>query len=242
MTFSFKIYRKKRHFMEWKCEVCNREFKTRQALNSHVGFHNKPDRKSPFIEYNEKVRNGQVIKKFSNQYMKCRELGLPDPIMSEETRKKIGDGGKNWKPEYWKNPENRIKQSESMKKAVLKNPDSYSTKNVSGRVKSFDFKDSFGNDIKIKGKWELKVAEFLNEKKVKWINKVEPSPYFWNDSWHLYFPDFYLVDYDIYLEVKGFERERDRKKWNDFRGNLIVLRRKEIEDLENWWSLLDSNQ
>jgi hypothetical protein len=221
--------------MEWKCEICNKEYKTRQALNSHKGYHNKPNRKSNFIEYNKKVKNGEVIKKFTNKYMKYRELGLPVPIMSQETRMKISKRTTDRLFEYWKNPENKIKQSESMKKAVLKNPDSYTTKNVSGRVKSFDFKDSFGNDIKIKGKWELKVAEFLNKKKVRWINKTDPSPYFWNESWHLYFPDFYLIDYNIYLEVKGFERERDRKKWNDFKNKLIILKKKEIENLEKWW-------
>lgn len=224
-----------------KCEICQKEYKTKQALNSHRGFHNKPNRVSPFIEYNKKVKNGEIVKTFSNQYIKCRKLGLPDPIMSEETRKKISDGGKKWIPEYWKKPENRIKQSESMKKAVLENPESYSTKNVSGRVKSFDFKDSFNNDVKIKGKWELKVAEFLNEKEIKWINKVEPSPYFWNESWHLYFPDFYLVDHDVYLEVKGFERDRDRKKWYGFKGKLFILRENEINDLEKWWALQDLN-
>jgi len=217
-----------------KCEICQKEYKTKQALNSHMGFHNNPNRKSSFIEYNKKVKNGDVIKKFSNQYIKCAELGLPTPVVTNETKMKIGESTKKWSVDYWKNPINKLKRSESMKKAVLENPDSYSTKNVSGRVKSFDFKDSINNDIKLKGKWELKVAKFLNEKNIKWTNKINPSPYFWNENWHLYFPDFYLIEYNVYLEVKGFERDRDREKWKYFKDELMILRLKDIKDLDKW--------
>lgn len=217
-----------------KCDICGKEFKTQQGLNSHIGWHNKPERKSNFVNYNSKIKNGELSKENSNQFIKAKNLGYEIEI-KEETRKKISASTTNRNIERWKDPNNIKKQSESMKKAVLNNPESYSSQNVSGRVKSFDFIDSYGNNIKLKGKWELKVANFLNEKCIKWTNKIEPQPYYWKDNWHLYFPDFYLPEKDIYLEIKGYQRDRDIEKWKYFKFKLLKIKVKEIKDLENWY-------
>ena len=52
--------------------------------------------------------------------------------------------------------------------------------------------------------------------------------YFWNNSWHLYFPDFYLEDYNMYIEIKGYETERDQYKWKVI-DNLIIFKKEEIK-------------
>lgn len=217
-----------------KCEICDKEFKTQQALNSHIGWHNKPNRQNNLSNFNDKLKNGLVEKIFSNQYTKAEKLGHKIKV-SKETREKLSAASIKNNKEYWKNPNNRIKHSKSMKKAVLNNPDSYSAQNVSGRVKSFDFIDSYGNNIKLKGSWELKVANFLNEKNIKWTNIIEPRPYFWNGDWHLYFPDFYLPEQNIYIEIKGYERNRDVEKWSQFKGKLLKIKLKEIKDLYKWY-------
>lgn len=164
-------------------------------------------------------------------------MGLEKKV-SEDTKKKISKKTSERMIEYWKSDENRKRQSKCMKKAVINNPDSYSLKNISGRVKSYDYIDSFNNKIKLKGKWELKVAVFLTEKGIKWTNKIKPSIYFWNNSWHLYFPDFYLPEKDIYLEIKGYERERDIEKWKYFKYKLLKIKKKEIYNLEEWYNNL----
>lgn len=48
-----------------------------------------------------------------------------------------------------------------------------------------------------------------------------------NNGWHLYFPDFYLPDYNLYVEVKGYETERDRCKWAVVK-NLLTIKQKEL--------------
>lgn len=131
---------------------------------------------------------------------------------------------------YW-TPEKRAEQSARMKQKVLENPDSYSKSNVSGRVKTYDVIDSNG-PTKVKGLWELKVATWLNNNNVKWTNKIEPYKYFWNDSWHLYFPDFLLLESDILIEVKGYETDRDRAKWNSVDKTLIVMKKKDILSID----------
>lgn len=118
-----------------------------------------------------------------------------------------------------------------MKKAVKDNPNSYSSSNVSGRTKRYGISNG-EDELTVTGTWELEVAIWLNELKINWTNILDGIEYEWNGKTRLYFPDFYLTDYDIYLEVKGFERERDRCKWKNI-PNLIVLRKKEIGEIVN---------
>ncbi len=132
---------------------------------------------------------------------------------------------------YW-TPERRAEQSARMKLKVLENPNSYSKSNVSGRVKTYDTSDSNG-PTKVKGQWELKLATWLNDNNIRWTNNIDPFLYFWNDNWHLYFPDFLLLDYDVLIEVKGYETDRDLAKWKSVTKKLIVLKKKEILSLDD---------
>ena len=57
-----------------------------------------------------------------------------------------------------------------------------------------------------------------------------------NNSEHLYFPDFYVKDLDLYIEVKGYETERDKVKWNTCKNKgikLLVLKKNEIYQIKN---------
>ena len=51
--------------------------------------------------------------------------------------------------------------------------------------------------------WELALAQRLDEQNIKW---VRPDPIKWLDNdnvTHNYFPDFYLPDYNLYLDPKN---------------------------------------
>lgn len=110
-----------------------------------------------------------------------------------------------------------------MRQAVLDNPDSYSKKNVSGRVKMIEY-----NGNTYKGMWECVFAKYLTENNIKFLQPSSPFPYEFEGKWHLYFPDFYLEDLNVYVEVKGYERPRDLAKWNSVE-NLIVVKQKHID-------------
>lgn len=137
--------------------------------------------------------------------------------------------------EYMKTKEYKEKQSEIMLNAVKKNPNSYDKYKVSGRVKNY--KKTF-NDVEMtfKGTWELIVAEFLFEKNFNFTNELDPIEYIWSEDnkKHLYFPDFYLPDYNKYIEVKGFVRQRDKDKWSSIdKENLIILYAEDIKRIKN---------
>ena len=207
------------------CKYCGKECKNKNSLVQHeIRCKQNPNR----IEY-----SGYAAKKFNqighkghNQYTKAKELGLPKPIIHEETKLKLSIKTKERNKIYWSNSENKIKQSISMRKAVLKHPESYCSSNVNGRVKRIQYKD-----IWLDSSWEVEVAKALDENNISWYRPNKGFKYEWNNSMHIYYPDFYLPSYNIYIEVKGFERERDRIKYKIL-DNLIVIRKDEIELLK----------
>lgn len=79
------------------------------------------------------------------------------------------------------------------------------------------------NGIKLYGKWELAYATWLDQQGIAWRRPKEIFPYVWNGSTHHYTPDFYLIDEETYVEVKGYETDRDRAKWSQFPSRLRVM-------------------
>ena len=58
-------------------------------------------------------------------------------------------------------------------------------------------------DILLDSSWELSLAKRLDQLNIRWIR---PEPLQWKDAneiTHNYFPDFYLIDYDLYLDPKN---------------------------------------
>jgi len=210
------------------CKFCNKQCKNANSHRNHERLckanPNKQDIKSSgFTKYNEQIKLG--VRLGTNQYIKAKQLGLPKPTITNETRNKISNSSKIAAKNYW-NDETRKYRSEIMKRVVKENPNSYSANNVCGRTKKFIY-----NGFELNGSWELIVAKWLDDNNIKWTNKISPFSYNWNSGDHLYFPDFYLLDYDWYIEVKGYERARDLCKWAVV-PNLTVIKQKEIKEIK----------
>lgn len=68
------------------------------------------------------------------------------------------------------------------------------------------------NGIWLDSTWELELAKRLDELKIKWIR---PDPVKWTDDnnlIHNYFPDFYLPDYDLFLDPKNPQAYKVQEK------------------------------
>jgi hypothetical protein len=206
------------------CKFCEKPCKNDNSLRNHERLckknPNKQEVVSNFIEYNKKRKYLNI--KGSNHYTKAKELGLPKPLISEETRKKISETSKN---RVWTEEQKR-KHSESMKGAVKSYPDSYTKNNVVGRVKNIEY-----NGVKLKGGWEIIVAKWLDENNVRWEHETKSFDYEWNGI-RKYYPDFYLPDFDLFIEVKGYQTERDLHKWESVK-NLVVFKLDEIKKIKN---------
>lgn len=73
-----------------------------------------------------------------------------------------------------------------------------------GGQKIFKYLNKIQNKvISLQSSWELEVATLLDELNINWIR---PENIKWNDSTgklRRYFPDFYLIDFDTYLDPKN---------------------------------------
>lgn len=197
------------------CKFCNKEFKSMKSRAGHQGFcHDNPNK---VIVDRSGKNNPMFGKKGGNRFTKN-----PNYKISDETREKLSkaSSGKKWSAERKKN------QSKRMLEVVRANPDSYMTGNKGGRTKIYEYKG-----FKLRGTWELEVAKYLDQSGIEWTNKVQPFDYRFEGKQRLYFPDFYLPELDMYIEVKGFETVKDHAKWKVV-DNLLVLKLKEIDEIK----------
>jgi hypothetical protein len=209
-----------------ECVYCNKLCKNDNSLRNHQRLCKlNPNRQILPSNLNlngwrEKVSMGLAM--VSNQHTKAKERGEV-VVVSEETKRKIGNAVRGRQMPIEEIERRKI----AMKKAVLQNPNSYTANNVSGRTPIIEY-----NGFKLKGSWELETAKWLDRNNIKWTNILDGFEYDWNGSTHLYYPDFYLTEIDYYIEVKGYERERDRAKWKVVK-NLTIIKKNEIDMIKN---------
>lgn len=162
-----------------------------------------------------------------NQYTKAKELGITYKI-AESTRKKLSAAAKKHNEKIWSDSEFRKKHKESMRRAVEKYPESYTSSNR-GRTKQVVYKG-----IKFQGSWELEFYKWCEENYVAVERCNECFDYEWNGN-RKYFPDFYLKDLNTYVEVKGYKTDRDEAKWSQFPKDklLAIVDRKVLDSIRN---------
>ena len=194
-----------------KCNFCNRDEKSPNSKAQHELYcKSNPDAKV------KKASMGMLGKQGSNQFIK----GTATP-MTEAGRDIIRNSNRN---RVW-SAESKNKLSSSMKQAVENNPEAYSSSNR-GRVKQIIF-----NGIKFQGNWELNFYKWCLANNIPCIRNSKGFPYEWNGT-RTYFPDFYLPEKKVYVEVKGYKTERDTAKWEQFPEQLLVVQKQDIINIQ----------
>jgi transposase len=84
------------------------------------------------------------------------------------------------------------------------------------------------NGVKFHGSWEVEYAKWLDSKKIVWRRPTESFQYIFEDKKHRYTPDFYLINDQTYVEIKGYETEKDVAKWNQFPLKHLVLKENDL--------------
>lgn len=173
----------------YKCE-CDKIFNNSQSINAHFShclIHRKgiPENRSHVVE-------GRMCgwDKFSKKEIK--EIHSK----SNETLKQNFKSGKTIPSMLGKN------HSIETKKIMSEKRSAYMEENPGLGIKWYTI-----NGIKVQGEWERIFAEKLNDLKIKFSRKS--LKYL---KYRKYTPDFYLPDYDMYIEIKGWFRERDKYK------------------------------
>ena len=126
----------------------------------------------------------------------------------------------------WADPEFRQLHRDSMRRAVENHPESYTTSNR-GRTKQIIY-----DGIKFQGQLELDFYKWAKDQGFDPKRPDRAFRYFWNgERW--YHPDFYIEKLATYIEVKGYETDRDRAKWKQFPEKLIIIKEQQIKQIRN---------
>lgn len=88
------------------------------------------------------------------------------------------------------------------------------------------------NGVWFDSTWEVTVAKSLDENNIKWIRPT--VGFVWTEQGNKYYPDFYLPNYDVYLDPKnGYLQIKDKIKIEEAqkRNNIrvIVLGEEQLE-------------
>lgn len=118
--------------------------------------------------------------------------------------------------------EQKEKLKVSMRRVAKEKPESYSAVNINGRTKKIKY-----CDVLLDGSWEVEFAKWCDSNSIEWIKNLQGFNYVWNNQNHTYYPDFFLPALNIFVEVKGYIRDKDLEKWKVVH-NLKIIKYQEI--------------
>lgn len=85
------------------------------------------------------------------------------------------------------------------------------------------FNQNTNENVFLESSWEVEVAEKLDELSIEWIR---PEPISWFDKQnkrHYYFPDFYLPNFNLYLDPKNpYCMDKDKEKMRKIEGKVDI--------------------
>lgn len=162
---------------------------------------------------------------FSNHVIRCPKN--PNKLrehLTDTGRERLRQSRINQNQIQWADPVFRKQHQEAVVKAVLANPESYSSSNR-GRTKQIII-----DGVKLQGQWEVDFYLWAKEAGLNPIRPTEAFRYtFEGERW--YHPDFYISSLDLYVEVKGYETDKDRAKWSQFPKKLRIIKALEIKQI-----------
>lgn len=232
------------------CKFCKKKFK---HLVNHINW----CKKNPNIDYKKKKKSflntvrshlpktinknnvdwKMIQKKYDSGYSwrdlikKCK---MTDFILCWAVKNKklklrnTSDGVKL----AWKNKKFKVStyQTKEFRKKCSKNG-GYKGNSNAGKCKTVRYHSKIAGHVYLQGTWEVKYAKYLDENKINWKRNLKSFKYNFKGKILRYYPDFYLVDTDEYIEIKGYIREKDSYKWKDFPHKLTVLMKKDLKKL-----------
>lgn len=211
----------------YKCPYCGL-IKSKKGIYTHIwrnhlddGIKHNQKTKTSFNEYRLKVKSG-IIPRSLNQYEQAKKEGKVYSL-SQESRDKISKSLKG----------KSVHTEESKKRLSDVINERYNNGWVpkSGRCKHILYDSTIAGVVHLAGSWEYKVAIYLDKNSYNWRRNIQKFDYIFDNKNRKYTPDFYLPDLDLYIEVKGYETDKDRSKWSQFTNNLEVWNKSKLIEL-----------
>ena len=95
------------------------------------------------------------------------------------------------------------------------------------KVRTYKYASKYAGEVSLMGTWELKFAMYLDDHNIEWKRPKDKFYYEYGklkSGFGYYIPDFYIVNGEYYIEIKGYETDRDRAKWKWFPHKLKVIK------------------
>lgn len=139
---------------------------------------------------------------------------------SKEIKKKIADSNKNHNT--WELlDEHQTKEAKRKLRQAINKRYEEGWEPKAGRCKKIKYNSPIAGTVYLDGKWEYDVAQWLDSQGLDWIRNKKKFKYMNpNGDQSNYTPDFWVDEWKAYIEVKGYETEKDRCKWRDFPEKL----------------------
>jgi Mor family transcriptional regulator len=155
-------------------------------------------------DYNKGMSIRDIRVKYSCSYLKVKNA-IGDDVRSNSESVKLAHKLK---------PESFLHTEETKKKISKK----LTINNKGGRCKWYEVSGQ-----KVQGKWEKELAELFTYYNIKW-NKIKTNSHTFEyksccGKIKNYTPDFYLEDFDMYIEVKGYWWGNDKNKMQEVLKN-----------------------
>jgi len=197
------------------CPVCKAKV---VKLNQHISMRSKKCKK------HQKYHRDLFEMCFKS------DLGLDD--IAKELKSERHVITKNFRKYFGKKETDirnqKVKSCLCSEKAAL----NYNLKNLYGTIVYYD---SLNNGkVRFRSNLERQFAEFLDRSGVKWVYEYKSFPYIDKDGRRrTYTPDFYFVEKDRYIEIKGYKRDKDEYKVNKLKEigiDIMIIRKGEFEN------------
>lgn len=174
-----------RYVMIRSCKHCKADFDIDQKPKGWMANHTRWCKENPlrnqYLSVIDKMNKSRKNSGYENQFKKAKILNLPIPV-----------GPMTRKPGTFTGKTHTSETKKIMKDKALKS----SHRRLRRKLINY-------NGVLLDSSWEVELAKRLDYLGIRW---TRPDPIRWTDGAgieHNYFPDFYLPDYDLYLDPKN---------------------------------------
>jgi len=201
------------------CPYCDKICKNKNSYRNHT--RTCPKNEDRQLSPGRTGTAGKIKGNFRNAAMKAKDEGRTyhEPESKKKKMQKIASSrSKEW------HLENGIRISKTVNEKVERGEWHTSlAKNMHHKYRGVD----------LHGKWELHYAKYLDDNGILWERCKTSFLYIFENKTRRYTPDFYLIESDEYIEIKGYKTNKDDAKWAQFPSDkkLSVLMKPELNKL-----------
>ena len=208
---------------EVECPICHRRFKV--ITMTHLKVHGYPD-KSNFIkdypnailvskeyeESNRKLRS-EIITKVNKSESQRNRASEHCKKLNQDSQRQSDKGRQGWTEERRQEKSIQIQEVTNKVNAAPEYREFRARRNAGlSYGKRHEYKTKDGRILSLKSFTECRTAKFLELNNFKFEYESIEVPYVapWDSRVHKYFPDFYLPDYNLLIEVKPWNVQQDK--------------------------------